>query len=117
MGLIIWYWWVALLAVSALGFNYRLAGIFSPGVSKWVFVSKMEPHGQDGLAARLKKLSSADFFLLGRICQNLKGSQIEQVLLELRKKEKRTETIEESENHAVLDMDVEESSKEAKMPK
>jgi len=115
--LIVWYWWVTLLAFSALGFVYRLAGIFSPGVSKWVFVSKMEPHGQDGLAARLKKLSSADFFLLGRICQNLKGSQIEQVLLELRKQEKRTVTAEESENHAVLDMDVEESSKEAKMPK
>ena len=115
--LIVWYWWVTLLAFSALGFVYRLAGIFLPDLSKKVFVNKMEPHGQDGLAARLKKLSSADFFLLGRICQNLKGSQIEQVLLELRKQEKRTVTAEESENHAVLDMDVEESSKEAKMPK
>jgi len=116
--LIIWYWWVALLAVSALGFNYRLAGIMSSGVSKWVFVSKMEPHGQDRLAARLEKLSSAEYFLLGRICQNLKGSQIGQVLLELRKQANKTEPAEDNmENHAVLDMDMEGSSKETKMPK
>jgi len=116
--LIIWYWWVALLAVSALGFVYRLAGIFFSEVSKWVFVCKMEPYGQDRMAARLEKLSSADYFLLGRICQNLKGSQIGQVLLELRKQANKTEPAEDNvENHAVLDMDMEGSSKETKLPK
>ena len=83
--LIIWYWWVALLAVSAVGLVYRLAGIFSPEVSKWVLVSKMEPHGQDRRAAQLEDLGSADYFLLGRICQNLKGSQIGKVLQEVNK--------------------------------
>jgi len=116
--LIVWYWWVALLTVSALGFVYRLAGIFSPGVSKWVFVCKMEPHGQDRAAARLEKLSSAEYFLLGRICQNLKGTQIGKVILELRKQENKTEPAGDNmESHAVLDMDLEGSSKETKMPK
>jgi len=106
--LIIWYWWVALLTASALGFVYRLAGIFSQGVSKWVFVCKMEPHGQDKLAARLVDLSSADYFLLGRICQNLKGSQIARVLQEVRKLSNKTELAEDNvEKHAVLDMDLE----------
>merc|ERR1711997_766937 len=92
--LIVWYWWVTLLSVSALGFVYRLAGIFSPGVSKWVFVSKMEPHGQDRAAARLEKLSSADYFLLGRICQNLKkGSLIQEVLQEVNKQVNKTELV------------------------
>ena len=83
--LIVWYWWYTLLALSTLGFVYRLAEISSPEVSKWVFVRKMEPHAQDGMAASLEKLSSADYFLLGRICQNLKGTQIGKVLQELDK--------------------------------
>merc|ERR1711944_35147 len=117
--LILWYWWVALLTLSALGLVYRLAGIFSPWVSKWVFVCKMEPHGQDRAAARLEKLSTADYFLLGRICQNLKGSQIGKVILELRKQENKTGPAEDNnmETHAVLDIDLEGSSKETKMPK
>ena len=116
--LIIWYWWVVLLTASALGLVYRLAGIFSQGVSKWVFVCKMEPHGQDKLAARLVDLSSADYFLLGRICQNLKGSQIARVLQEVRKLSNKTELAEDNvEKQAVLDMDLEGNSKEIKMPK
>lgn len=104
--LIIWYWWVALLTASALGFVYRLAGILSQGVSKWVFVCKMEPHGQDRLAARLVDLTTADYFLLGRICQNLKGSQIARVLQEVRKLSNKPELAEDNmEKHAVLDMD------------
>jgi len=116
--LIVWYWWAALLNVSALGLVYRLAGIFSPGVSKWIFVCKMEPHGQDRAAAQLEKLSSAEYFLLGRICQNLKGSQIGKVILELRKQENKTGPAGDNmELHAVLDIDLEGSSKETKMPK
>jgi len=83
--LILWHWWVALLTVSTLGLVYRLAQIFSPGVSKMVFVYKMEPHAQDKMAAQLEDLGSADYFLLGRICQNLKGTQIGKVFEELNK--------------------------------
>merc|ERR1712183_542361 len=54
-----YYLWVPFVMVLCLA------------VSKWVFVCKMEPHGQDRAAARLEKLSSAEYFLLGRICQNL----------------------------------------------
>jgi len=110
--LIVWYWWVALLTLSALGFVYRLAGILCQGVSKWVFVCKMEPHGQDRQAAQLVDLTSADYFLLGRICQNLKGSQIARVLQEVRKQSNKAELAEDNmERHAVLDMGLEGKSK------
>jgi len=115
--LIVWYWWVALLTLSSLGFVYRLAGILCQGVSKWVFVCKMEPHGQDRQAAQLVDLTSADYFLLGRICQNLKGSQIARVLQEVRKHSNKAEVAEDNmERHAVLDMGLEGNSKETKLP-
>jgi len=114
--LIIWYWWVSLLTVSALGLVYRLAGLFSQDVSKWVFVCKMEPYGLDLKAGRLVELSSADYFLLGRICQNLKGSQIGQVLEEVKKQLSKTEPAGEYlEDHAILNMEV--NTQETKLPK
>ena len=94
--LILWYWWVSLLTVSAVGLVYRLAEIISQDVSKWVFVCKMEPHGQDRAAARLVELRSADYFLLGRICQNLKGSQIGNVLQEVKKQSNKAELAEQN---------------------
>ena len=104
--LIIWYWWLTLLTVSALGLVYRLAELLSQNVSKWVFICKMEPHGHDRTAARLVGLSSAQYFLLGRICQNLKGSQIGKVLQELEKQENRQEVPEGNvQNHAILNME------------
>jgi len=84
--LIIWFWWVFLLALSTLGLVYRLAQICLPAVSRWVFLRKLEPHGLHLWRPKMTEdLSSGDFFLLGRICQNLKGSQIGKVLQELDK--------------------------------
>merc|ERR1711902_439206 len=84
--LIIWFWWVTLLALSALGLVYRLAQVFVPGASQWVFLRRLEPHGITlKELGKLQKFSPADFFLLGRICQNLKGIQIVDVLKELNK--------------------------------
>merc|ERR1719410_2384378 len=84
--LIIWFWWVTLLTLSALGLVYRLAQVFVPGASQWVFLRRLEPHGITlKELGKLQKFSPADFFLLGRICQNLKGSQIVDVLKELNK--------------------------------
>jgi len=84
--LIIWFWWVSLLTLSALGLVYRLAQVFVPGASQWVFLRRLEPHGVTlKELGQLEKFSPADFFLLGRICQNLKGSQIVDVLKELNK--------------------------------
>merc|ERR1712079_217351 len=95
---------------------YRLAVLFSQDVSKWVFVFKMEPHGMDLKAGRLEELSSADYFLLGRICQNLKGSLIGQVLDGVRKQLNKTEPAGEAvENHAILNMEV--NTQETKLPK
>merc|ERR1712157_341621 len=88
--LIIWYWWVILLTLSALGLDLK--------------------------AGRLEELSSADYFLLGRICQNLKGSLIGQVLDEVRKQLNKTEPAGEAvENHAILNMEV--NTQETKLPK
>merc|ERR1712173_122504 len=113
---IIWYWWVSLLTLSALGLVYRLAVLFSKDVSNWVFVCKMEPYGLDLRAGRLVELSSADYFLLGRICQNLKGSQIGQVLEEVKKQLNKTELAGEYlEDHAILNMEV--NTQETKLPK
>jgi len=42
------------------------------------------------------ELRSADYFLLGKICQNLKGSQIGDVLLELKKQSNKAELAEQS---------------------
>merc|ERR1711953_255584 len=84
--LIIWFWWVSLLTLSALGLVYRLAQVFVPGASQWVFLRRLEPHGVTlKELGQLEKFSPADFFLLGRICQNLKGSQIVDVLQEVNK--------------------------------
>ena len=111
--LIVWFWWVALLAVSALGLVYRLAQIFLPAVSQWVFLRKLEPHGvqlTDWRPGKLEKFSSADYFLLGRICQNLKGSEIADVLQEInrpaskRAAEPRVEPEGNTENHALVPM-------------
>ena len=62
---------------------YRVAQIFSKDVSKIVLIYKLSPLGQGGRARRLEKYGQADYFLLGRICQNLKGSQVEEIMTEL----------------------------------
>lgn len=88
--LILWWWWVILIIVSCLGFVYRLAQVIIPGVSKQILIVKVLPLGQADKARQLRKFNQWDFFLLGRICQNLKGSQIDAFLGELvpEKKEK-----------------------------
>ena len=86
--LIVWFWWVALLSASGLGLVYRLAEILLPPVSRLVFLCRLEPHGvdlSDFGPATWRQLRPADLFLLGRICQNLKGSQITELLKELEK--------------------------------
>ena len=107
--LILWFCWVSLLTVSALALVYRLAQIFLPDVSRWVFLRKLEPHGidlSDWKPGQLEDLSSAEYFLLGRICQNLKGSQIGRVLQELNKPGSTAgeEPEGNTENHAMVTM-------------
>ena len=81
--LILWWWWVFLLTVSALGFLYRLAQFLSPAIGRSLLISKVAPYGQARKAEKLRNLSQWDYFLLGRISQNLKGSQIDALLSEL----------------------------------
>jgi len=59
--------------------------------NQYYFINKMVPFGQAKNAENLSELTQADYFLLGRICQNLKGSQIEELFKELEKNKKRGE--------------------------
>merc|ERR1711963_1049358 len=79
--IIIWFWWTILLAISAGGFVYRLAQILSEDVSKQIFIFKTRQDVED--VEKLGKYSQGEYFLLGRICQNLKGSQIQQLMKKL----------------------------------
>merc|ERR1711963_22611 len=79
--IIIWFWWTILLAISAGGFVYRLAQILSEDVSKQIFIFKTRQDAED--VEKLGKYSQGEYFLLGRICQNLKGSQIQQLMKKL----------------------------------
>jgi len=81
--LILWVWWMFLLTASALGFVFRLAQILSPGFSKITLISIVSPYGQEDQIKCLEVYQQGEYFLLSRICQNLKGSQIKEVLSEL----------------------------------
>jgi len=80
--LILWFWWVSLMAISAGGFVYRLAQILSSAVSKQIFILKTNLYVKNTNVKNLE-YSQEEYFLLGRICQNLKGSQIQQLMKEL----------------------------------
>jgi len=80
--LIIWFWWVALLTISLLGLLYRLAQMSIPSFSKTVFLSYLTPFGLDYSYSNLS-LRPSEYFLLGRLAINVKGSTMEEVLREL----------------------------------
>ena len=81
--LILWFWWIFLLAISILGLIYRAAQMFIPYVSKAVFQTYLTPYGLDYAVARLS-LRPSDYFLLGRLAINVKGGTMEEVLNELK---------------------------------
>jgi len=82
--LILWFWWVLLLTISMIGLTYRLAQMFINSFSKSVLqVVYLAPYGLDQKVNMLS-LSSAEYFLLGRLAMNVKGSTMEKVIKELR---------------------------------
>merc|ERR1711874_647644 len=80
--LILWFWWVILLSISILGLVYRAAQMSLPAVSKAVLQSYLTPMGLDQKIHKLS-LRPSDYFLLGRLAINVKGSTMEDVLSEL----------------------------------
>jgi len=80
--LILWFWWVFLLSISILGLFYRAAQMSIPSFSKAVFQTYLTPCGLDYTASKLS-LRPSDYFLLGRLAINVKGSTMEEVLNEL----------------------------------
>ena len=57
--------------------------MFIPYVSKAVFQTYLTPYGLDYAVTRLS-LRPSDYFLLGRLAINVKGSTMEEVLNELK---------------------------------
>jgi len=98
--LILWFWWVSLMAISAGGFVYRVAQILSSAVSKQIFIFKTKLYVEN-LNAENLGYSQEEYFLLGRICQNLKGSQIQQLMKELHQSESLT-TVTTAEEKSLL---------------
>ena len=80
--LILWCWWVFLLFISLLGLIYRAAQMSIPAISKAVFQSYLTPYGLDDKITKLS-LRPSDYFLLGRLAINVKGSTMEEILNEL----------------------------------
>eukprot|EP00092_Neocalanus_flemingeri_P034432 GFUD01037441.1.p1 GENE.GFUD01037441.1~~GFUD01037441.1.p1 ORF type:complete len:362 (+),score=67.14 GFUD01037441.1:187-1272(+) len=78
--LILWFWWVFLLFISIIGVLYRAAQMSIPSFSKSVFQTYLTPYGLDDSDLSLR---SADYFLLGRLAINLKGSIMQEVIKEL----------------------------------
>merc|ERR1711936_198807 len=81
--LVLWFWWVTLMILSAGGFVYRLAQFVSTDFSRIVFISKISHYGFT--LRGLTGFGQAEYFFLGRICENLKGSQIEELIEEFRR--------------------------------
>ena len=80
--LILWFWWIILLVISVLGLVYRGAQMSMPALSKTVFQSYLTPLGLENKINKLS-LRPSDYFLLGRLAINVKGSTMEEVLDEL----------------------------------
>ena len=80
--LILWFWWVFLLCLSFLGLVYRAAQMSIPSFSKFVFKTYLNTFGLDDAVDDLN-LRPSEYFLLGRLSMNVKGSTMQEVLKEL----------------------------------
>ena len=92
--LILWFCWVSLLTISALGLVYRAAQMSIVSFSKIVLKGYLNTFGFDDAVDDLT-LGSSDLFLLGKLAMNVKGSTMQDVLRELRDSATRTTTSKE----------------------
>jgi len=81
--LILWLWWIILLFISALGLIYRAAQMSMPAISKAVLETYLRPLGLENKINKLDHLRPSDYFVLGRLAINLKGSTMEDLMDEL----------------------------------
>jgi len=82
--LILWFWWILLLAISVMGLIYRLAMLFINSFSKMVLQNVyLSPLNLEDEVNDLP-LSSSECFLLGRLAMNVKGSTMKKVIEELK---------------------------------
>jgi len=77
--LILWWWWVALVFVTCLGLVYRLVQILIPNFGRMRLAAMFDSLGvSPWLLGQVDnmELSTWETFLLIRLVQNLKGSQV-----------------------------------------
>merc|ERR1712079_643179 len=84
--LILWIWWVFLLLVSLLGLLNRMLQLCVPGITAAIFRYSLVPHNLEDRANDLAvlKLKQWDYFLLTKMVRNMKGSDIERLLTEMK---------------------------------
>ena len=78
--LILWWWWVTLLALSLLGVVYRLSELLSVEISRRTFMFRVGPLLGKKDYMQVERMDQWDLFLMGNVCQNLKGSQIKELI-------------------------------------
>jgi len=94
--LILWWWWVTLLALSLLGVVYRLSELLSVEISRRTFMFRVGPLLGKKDYMQVERMDQWDLFLMGNVCQNLKGSQIKELIASFND-EKEKEDIQELE--------------------
>jgi hypothetical protein len=87
--LILWVWWCFLLVISGFYILYDLMKLTVPAFTTTSFRYSLLPYNLDSEVSNLD-MSNYDIYLLTRINQNLKGSEIEALLKELVKKQNTT---------------------------
>jgi len=94
--LIVWLWWVFLLAISVLGMVYRVSRIVIPGLSKVLLLRKVERNSRRQLMN--SKLTKAECFVLDRISNLIPRKVFMQVITEVQKRSDPDIVLEESMN-------------------
>jgi len=94
--LILWLWWVFLLAVSVLGMVYRVSRIVIPGLSKLLLLRKVERKSRRQLMN--SQLTKSECFILDRISNLIPRKVFMIVIAEVQKRYDPEVELEESIN-------------------
>jgi len=80
--LVLWMWWMALIGVSVFGLIYRFARLMIPDLSRTVLLRKVP-----ATWLRTMELTSGESFVLEAMAANMTHPMIEQVIIEISKKD------------------------------
>jgi len=88
--LILWVWWCVLLVISGFYILYDLMKLTVPAFTNNSFKYSLVPYNLESQVNNLD-MSKFDIYLLARVNQNLKGSEIDALLKELVPKQNQKE--------------------------